>query len=287
MALGRGLNSLIPPKKSAQDFSAPTVNPAETSGLSVIQIPVTDIVPNPHQPRLHFSHAALEELIQSIKEHGILQPLLVSRGEEGYELIAGERRLRAARIAGLETVPAIVRNVDDLEKLELAMIENIQRSDLNPIEKAEGYNKLLTEFGLNHDEAAKKMGMSRSTFSNAIRLLDLPGDVQKALADGMISEGHAKILLGLPTAAEQMKYWQLIISEKLSVHSLAELLTGKTKQVHHTTIVRTTMPAHVQAWQEDLALHLGTKVKIDEKALTIKYYSLEELGEIVKKILKR
>lgn len=285
MALGRGLSSLIPPKQSDTRHLQ---NQVETSALSdgaqaqVRMVAVGDIVPNPHQPRKHFSHQELENLIQSIKQHGILQPLLVSpAATDGYELIAGERRLRAARIAGLTTVPVLVRNVADLEKIELALIENIQRSDLNPVEKAESYRKLLNEFGLNHDEAAKKLAISRSSFSNTLRLLDLPGDIQKALADGKMTEGHAKILLGLASEREQRSYFNLIQTDHLSVQRLAQAVSGKTKQ-HHTGKAKRS--AEMAAWEEDLALALGTKVTINPKQIVIQYYSPEELAQIVKKI---
>ncbi|MBI4407169.1 MAG: ParB/RepB/Spo0J family partition protein [Candidatus Kerfeldbacteria bacterium] len=285
MALGRGLGSLIPPKQSA---TMHLKNQVETSALAdgaqaqVRMVAVGDIVPNPHQPRKHFSHQELENLIQSIKQHGILQPLLVSPTEsDGYELIAGERRLRAARIAGLTTVPVLVRNVADLEKIELALIENIQRSDLNPVEKAESYRKLLNEFGLNHDEAAKKLAISRSSFSNTLRLLDLPGDMQKALADGKMTEGHAKILLGLSSEREQHNYFNLIQTDHLSVQRLSQAVSGKTKQQHTGKVKRS---AEMVAWEEDLALALGTKVTINPKQVIIQYYSPEELAQIVKKI---
>jgi len=222
----------------------------------------------------------LENLIQSIKQHGILQPLLVSPVAVGqYELIAGERRLRAAKLAGLEQVPVLVRDVADLEKVELALIENIQRSDLNPVEKAEGYRKLLQEFGLNHEEASKKLGIPRSSFSNTLRVLELPGELQKALADGKITEGHAKVLLGLATVAEQKKYFQLIQTDQLSVQRLSQAVSGKTKQRHAP--VRN---AQTSAYEEDLSLTLGTKVRIGPKQIVIQYYSAEELAELVKRI---
>ncbi|MFA6475615.1 MAG: ParB/RepB/Spo0J family partition protein [Patescibacteria group bacterium] len=265
MALGRGLSSLIPSidKRVAQ--------------AAVAQVSVDDIVPNPHQPRRHFSHQELEELVQSIKQHGILQPLLVSPAARGYELIAGERRLRSAKIAGLETVPVIVRQVDELEKIELALIENIQRSDLSPIEKAEGYRKLLQEFGLNHDEAAKKLGLSRSSFSNTLRLLDLPGDIQKALAEGKITEGHAKVLLGLDNERDQRRYVELIKTDHLSVQKLTTAVSGVTKQRH-------SLPSGV--FSEELATALGTKVKITPTQIIIEYYSPAELNTIIKKITR-
>lgn len=289
MALGRGLSALIPTRDSAANIR----NQAETSSLAsgaqamVLQLPVTVIVENPQQPRQHFSHQALEELIQSVKQHGVLQPILVSQSAEDsavgrYELIAGERRLRAARIAGLKTIPAIVRAVDDLEKLELALIENIQRSDLNPIEKADGYRKLVNEFGLNHETAAKKVGISRPTFTNLLRLLELPSEMQKALADGKISEGHAKVLLGIEQASARQVMFNKILSEKLSVRGVEQAVGGRTKQPKRGKTHA--LPAHVKEWQDDLQLALGTKVLITPKQITIDYYSFEELGRLVKRL---
>lgn len=277
MALGRGLSSLIPSKQSGEQSELSNISQA-----SVLEVSLDAIVPNPHQPRKHFAHQALEELIQSIKVHGVLQPLLVSKTAKGYELIAGERRLRASRMAGLTTVPVIVRNVQELQKVALALIENIQRSDLNPLEKAEGYRKLLQEFGLTHDDAAKKLGLSRSSLSNAVRLLDLPGDMQKALADGKITEGHAKLLLGLANEREQRKYFELIQTDHLSVQRLAKAVTGKTKQTHHLA----TSSVQTSAYEEELALALGTKVKITPKQMIIDYYSPAELTALVRKITK-
>lgn len=290
MALGKGLGALIPIRNSAANIR----NQAETSNLAsgalaqVLELPVTAVSENPQQPRRHFAHQALEELIQSVKEHGILQPILVSQSEADkplghYELIAGERRLRAARIAGLSTIPAIVRQVDELEKLELSLIENIQRSDLNPIEKADGYRKLVNEFGLNHETAAKKVGISRSAFTNLLRLLELPSPMQMALADGKITEGHAKILLGIENPAAQKNLFERILAEKLSVRSVEQAAVGKTKQPKKSTN-RAALPAHVQAWQEDLQLALGTKVIITPKQVNIDYYSFEELGRLVKRL---
>ncbi|MDP3970173.1 MAG: ParB/RepB/Spo0J family partition protein [bacterium] len=292
MALGKGLGSLIPPKNSTANIE----NQARASEFShardaVTELPVAAITVNPHQPRQHFSHSELEELISSIKQYGVLQPLLVSEQDGKYELIAGERRLRASRIAGLTKVPVIVRAVSELEKVELALIENIQRSDLNAIEKAEGYHKLTNEFGLNHDTAAKKIGISRSTFSNTLRLLDLPGEIQKALADNIISEGHAKVLLGLASEAEQLQKLKDIMAGNLSVHALGDEVKGKTKQSRAKSSQSTQTAVHVQAWQDELTQVLATKVIIQQRGdggtINIKYYSVEELPEIIRRIAKK
>ncbi len=289
MSLGKGLGSLIPVHDSATNIE----NQAAAADMphaqdAVNELAVTDIEVNPLQPRHHFSHQELEELISSIKQYGVLQPLLVCKVENGYQLIAGERRLRASRIAGLEKVPVIIREVSDLEKLELALIENIQRSDLNPVEKAEGYYKLINEFGLNHEEAAKKIGISRSNFSNVLRLLDLPGEVQKALADRKISEGHAKVLLGLPNRAEQLRVFKKVLQMNMSVRDLSADVKGATKQSRRTSSTTEELPFHLQDFQEQLTTRLSTRVNIKPKGskgeISIQYFSPEELSEIVKRI---
>lgn len=306
MALGKGLGSLIPntpqpsshvPAKHTASELQHQVEASEHAGVAqadILYVPVTSVVPNPHQPRQHFNHEALEELINSIKEYGILQPLLVTKAEEGYELIAGERRLRASKIAGLEKVPVIVRDSSELEKVELALIENIQRSDLNSIEKAESYRKLLQEFGLNHEEAAKKLGISRPAFSNTIRLLDLPGSIQKAVADGVISEGHAKIIVGLPNAKKQTAALKRVVDQNLSVKALQEFVSGgatagKTSSKKSNVSTKHEQP-HVQALADELSQALATKVSIETQGeggtIHIAYYSPEELPEIIRKISK-
>ncbi|MFA5995824.1 MAG: ParB/RepB/Spo0J family partition protein [Patescibacteria group bacterium] len=297
MALGRGLASLIPSKSAKQpaDHSAVQITKPDSDvvGLEVKQIPVAHIIANPYQPRKQFSHHELEDLIGSIKQHGILQPLLVVNSEQEtgkYQLIAGERRWRAARIAGLTTVPVIVRAAKELEQLELALIENIQRAELSPIEKAKGYKQLMDEFSLNQEEGARKLGISRSTFANTARLLELPEEIQQALIDKTITEGHAKILLGLPSAVEQSKHFKHIVAERWSVRTLELAVHGKTKHQHVVRHVNVGLPPHVHAWQNVLALDLATKVKIKSKAtggvIEIHYYSAEELGQLVKKITK-
>lgn len=304
MVLGKGLDSLIPPRETPIDVAhQAAASQYQHSRDSIREVAVNNIQVNPHQPRHHFSHQELEELISSIREHGVLQPLLVSEQPDGsYQLIAGERRLRASRIAGLTHVPTIVRDVSDLEKLELALIENIQRSDLNPIEKSEGYLKLVNEFGLNHEEASNKIGVSRSTFSNALRILELPGEIQKALADRAITEGHAKILLGLPTQSEQLRQLQHIIDDGLSVARFQETVRGQTKQTR-----RSTRSGHgkggdsnqmgmfdptAKAFADELSRALTATVDIqpnkdDGGTIAITYYSSDELAEIVQRITQQ
>lgn len=294
--LGRGLASLIPPKKSAASDTAPTIpsaiKPAVLPQATVShpetpithEIPIGSIVPNPHQPRLHFDETKLTELADSIKVHGILQPLIVTKAGSGYELIAGERRLQAAKRAGLATVPVVVKEVgSNQDKLELAIIENIQRHDLNPIEEAKAYLRLAEEFGLPQEEVAKKMGKSRSTVANTLRLLTLPVEIQRAVIEGKLSEGHAKALLAIDNPEKQRALFELIIKEELTVRETEERARAVAVRSH----VRTTREAspEVLAKEEWLTEQLGTKVKIQAKGkggkILIEYYSPEELNTIL------
>ncbi|MBU0732020.1 ParB/RepB/Spo0J family partition protein [Patescibacteria group bacterium] len=285
MSLGKGLGSLIPPKETQAEVSNEReASQHKNAGTAVLEIKVNEVDVNPSQPRQHINHNELENLVQSIKQHGVLQPIIVTESDGKFELVAGERRLRASTIAGLKTVPAIVRKASDLEKLELALIENIQRSDLNPIEKAEAYEKLISEFGLTQDQAAKKMGISRPSFANAVRLLSLPGEIQKALAEGKISEGHAKVILSLPESREQLKYFNDVVENKLSVRSL-ESEVDRAKPAKKR---RSAYDPQLKDWEDQLQETLNTKVNIAQRGeigkVTIDFYSPEELNEIVKRI---
>lgn len=230
--LGRGLGALIPQKQNAaqvHDFdvqdtenenTGPVLKeePVIMSGDIIHRIPVENIFPNSKQPRLHFDHAGLEELVSSIKEHGILQPLIVTRlSEDRYELIAGERRLRAAKIAELNKVPAIIRDANDQQKLELAIIENVQRKDLNPIEEARAYIQLKDEFGLTQEEVGSRVGKSRPQIANIIRLLELEPEIQEALAMGKISQSNARTLLAINNQEERKGIFNQMLSGNFTV----------------------------------------------------------------------
>lgn len=294
--LGRGLASLIPPKKTPAD-TAPAAPIPEAVGSALPpstashpdtpltrEIAIGDIVPNPHQPRLHFDEARLVELADSIKEHGILQPLIVTPLAEGkYELIAGERRLQAGKRAGLATVPVVVRQAGNQEKLELAIIENIQRHDLNPIEEAKAYLRLTDEFGLHQDVVAKKMGKSRPNISNTLRLLTLPVEIQRAIIVGQISEGHAKALLSIENPEKQRALFELILKDELTVRETED----KAREVSVRSHLRTAREKapELAAKEEWLTEQLGTKVSIKPKGkggkITIEFYSNEELNGIL------
>jgi ParB family chromosome partitioning protein len=276
MPLGRGLSSLIPPKIQQE---------IKTKSKEVIDIPVDSIFPNPKQPREQFNHQELEELIESVKEHGIIQPLLVSDiGGGKFELIAGERRLRAAKIAGLQTAPAIVKQVKDQEKLELALIENIQRQNLNPIEEAKAYKYLNEALKLTHEEIAKRIGKSRPLVTNTLRLLELPPEIQKAVIGGKIQATAARQLAGL-TETEQKKYLGKILRENWTVRAV-EAKTG-TKKMPKTF----SGDPNTRAEEEKLRDALGTKVTIQKTGgkgkIIIEFYNDEDRINLIKKLIKK
>jgi len=289
--LGRGLGSLIPKKTMTygqNPFSADS--PIEEKEITVIsdndrvlKINPERIVINPQQPRTHFAEAALKDLADSIKQHGILQPLTVTKKDGGFELIAGERRLRAAKMVGLKEVPVIVREEKEQKKLELALIENLQREDLNPLEAARAYRRLIDEFNITQEEAAHKLGKARSSVANALRLLTLPNAVQEALAGGKISEAHAKYLLSLEGEAKQLNMLKKIMRQNLTVAETDKEIKkiGGTKAAKQKDYFD-------RAKEEELGEFLSTKVEIKRQGksgkIVIDFYSEEELNEILKKI---
>ncbi|PIP28363.1 MAG: chromosome partitioning protein ParB [Candidatus Moranbacteria bacterium CG23_combo_of_CG06-09_8_20_14_all_35_22] len=293
--LGRGLSSLIPQKnkkidKPAEDFNyfgasgKPIANVLEEkNGISEIEI--SKIIPNPYQPRTVFDETKLSELADSIKEHGIIQPIVVSKSGGQYQIIAGERRFQAAKIAGLSNVPVIIRKTDDQQKLELAIVENVQRQDLNLIEEAKSYLKLTNEFGLTQEEIAKKLGKNRSSVANKVRLLNLPIEIQKALIEGKLTEGHAKLLLAIPNPERQKAFYEMIIKNALTVRQTED----KTKEISVKTHKRNiAIDPEIKSLEDELIGILGTKVKIKKSGgggqIVIEYYSKEELNNILGKI---
>jgi len=213
--LGKGLSSLIPPVDGGSTLG-------EGDGPTLVEIPVAEIVANPHQPRVHFDEESLGELAASIAQIGVLQPVLVRRVEERYQLIAGERRWRAARRAGLPTVPAVIRTTDDVSAIEQALVENLHRADLTPLEEASAYQQLIEDFDLTHDDVAQRVGKSRSSVTNTLRLLGLPPAVQHLLADGKLSAGHARALLGTPDRSLQERLARQAAGEGCSVRTVEE-----------------------------------------------------------------
>ena len=211
-ALGRGLGSLMGEAQSETGFNQPDT-----------EMSIEDIVPNPNQPRTHFNESALEELSESIRENGVLQPLLVRKYDSKYEIIAGERRYQASKIAGLTKVPVIIKDVDDQKMLELALIENLQRSDLNPIEEAKGYRQLLKASGMTQEALSKAISKSRSTITNSLRLLDLPEQVQQLMYEGKLTAGHARAILAVPFEEARIKLAEKVVAEGLSVRATENL----------------------------------------------------------------
>ncbi|MFA7314358.1 MAG: ParB/RepB/Spo0J family partition protein [Candidatus Magasanikbacteria bacterium] len=280
MALGKGLNSLIPQQKKV--FNIIRKETGIINGPDrVWQINISDVVPNPEQPRKEFNEEELQSLVMSIKKHGIMQPLVMTeRSEGGYELIAGERRLRAAGLAGLSTVPALIRTATQQEKLELALIENIQRHDLNPIEEAYAYSRLLEEFNLTQEQAAEQLGKSRPALANTIRLLDLPEVIQKALIKGDFSAGKARALLSLKTEKEQIDMFQSMMGQKMSVRDVESLVASKKNN--------NSKDPNISAQEKILEEKLGSKVTISGSAkkgkIIISFDSMEELKRLISEL---
>ena len=279
-SLGRGLSSLIPGASNANYWSGDT---AHKSGERIERIPVARIVVNPHQPRERFERQGMEDLVSSIKEHGILQPLVLTETPRGYELIAGERRLRAAKLANLKDVPAIIRSATNQQKLELALVENVQRQDLNALERAKAYQQLIDDFSLTQDEVAHKVGQSRSAVANILRLLHLPSDMQAAIAEGKLTEGHAKVLLGVSDPKARQQLFKKIIEEGLSVRSVES--EKQTSVRGHT---RKQADVETRAREARLRAALGAKVTIKPAGkggnITIHYSDAEELEGIVRTV---
>lgn len=276
--LGKGLEALIPTGEGSG------------LGMETQQVSIDLIQPNPRQPRSSIFRQGLEDLAASISEHGVIQPLVVSKAEsgEGYVLIAGERRLEAARIAGLKRVPVVLRQASDQERLELALIENLQRIDLNPLEAAQGYQMLSDDFGLSHGQIAKQVSKSRSAVTNTLRLLKLSQAVRKALAKGLISEGHARAMLALPSAKSQSAALQTILKSGLNVRQ-TETLVRRLGGERPEPAPAHKRPAEEVALEDQLRESLGTRVTLKRGkkggSLVIRFYSDEELNALVDRLL--
>lgn len=290
--LGRGLNALI--KETPVAPPAPQPPPAAASAPVTLNIPIDRIRENPFQPRKHMAPEALEDMVQSIRTHGVLGPLLLRRVGNQYELIAGERRLRAARQAGLKIVPAVVKEmVNDQDALELALVENLQREDLNSIEEAEGYQQLAEKFTLNQDDIAKRVGKARATVTNALRLLSLPGEIKKMVVEGQLSGGHAKALLGVEIDEEKNLMARRAVLEGWSVRMLERMVARLSRAPRKPRAVRVDIPAsHLQFLSDKLHRHFGTSVRISppkslangkkiKGSIEIDFFSNEDLTRIL------
>jgi ParB family chromosome partitioning protein len=275
-ALGRGLTSLIPQRA--------------TSDAAIVEVPLNRVLPNPHQPRRHMDEASLEELAASIREHGILQPVLVTEVIDGYQLIAGERRVRAARLAGLERVPALVRQLADRDQLEVALVENVQRSDLDPIDEALAYRQLMVEFGLTQERVAERVGKARATVANTLRLLDLHPEVQAAITDGRLSEGHGRALGSLEPDG-QAPVLRTVVAQGLSVRQTEELVRRlrEPKSPVATAATAPRLDPDLERVETHLRERLGTKVSLSRSRtggrIVIEYYSDEELSRLYEHLI--
>lgn len=274
-ALGKGLAALLPESE------------AKETGQTIHMIPVTHIVPNRHQPRKTFVEEELRELVESVKQHGILQPVLVRRkSEDLYELIAGERRFRAATLAQMPTVPAVVRKSGDQESTILSLIENIQRSNLNPVEEARAYRQLIDELGMTQEAVAERVGRDRASVANICRVLSLPAEVQGMVASGQLTLGHAKVILGIKNAEDRLTLAKRIVRDRLSVRQAEQLVKKRPVKAKSSRPARDPFHADVE---DRLRKHLGTKVVIRSKRqkgeLILAYYSQEDLTRIADVIL--
>ena len=284
-SLGTGLSSLIPNKLNKEN-NTPLEKKSFANSDEVIKIPIENIVPNPNQPRYYFDEKNLKGLSESIKEHGIIQPIIVTKiGDDKYELIAGERRLQAAKLVKIKEISAIVRLATNQEKLELALVENIQRHNLNPIEEAKAYKKLQTEFNLTQEEIAKKAGKSRSTIANTARLLDLPVEIQRGIIEEKITEGHARAILGLENPEKQRALYELILKNNMTVRGAENKVKEITVHTHKRKMTKQADP-YVQDLEDKIQQKLGTKVQIKKQGasgkITIDFFSEEEFDKIIK-----
>lgn len=283
--LGRGLNALV----SEAEYETGGSVASASNAASEIKLPIEDIVPNPNQPRIHFNETELRELSESIQEHGVLQPLLVRKHGNGYEIIAGERRYQASKLAGLEELPVIIKDVNDEEMLALALIENLQRSDLNPVEEAKGYRQLIDASGMTQEALSKAVSKSRSAITNSLRLLDLPEVVQQMIFEGKLTAGHARAILAVPYEDARIRLAEKVVAEGLSVRAtenLAPLFSaGETS--------KTSRPATPQSFKKAarvLRQVFNTNVRVKssrgKNKIEIEFKDEEELSRILGEMIQ-
>jgi ParB family transcriptional regulator, chromosome partitioning protein len=281
MALGKGLGALLPEFEQGEP-------------KTLLYCGIEEIIPNRSQPRKHFDESKLQELAESIKEKGILEPLIVRRTDQGYELIVGERRWRAAQKVGLKEVPVVVKEVEGREALEISLIENLQREDLNPIEAAEAFKHLIEEFNISQEDLSKRIGKDRTTITNTLRLLKLPLEVRNQLLQNRITSGHARAILSLENKEKQKELCALIIKKGLSVReaeAIAKRWSEKPKKTAPPAKRKGDLESQLISLQDSLRKYLGTKVRITPKGkkgkIEIEYYSHEDLERIVEAILEK
>jgi len=280
IALGRGLEALIP-----------DIGSFSTDAKAYLECNIHTIYPNRYQPRKRFSTEELTQLSRSIKEQGVIQPLLVCKTDKGYELIAGERRLRAAKMAGLDRVPVVVKDVSAAKLIEMSIVENVQRQDLNPLEEAEAYHSLMTTFGLTQDQTAKRVAKSRSAVTNLLRLRQLPEPIKDSIMEGTLTEGHARALVGVKTPAQQRTVWKTILSKNLSVRETETLIKNlKSKPPQPEKAAPNAEQIYFSDLAAELSRQMGTKVKINKRGrsgkVEIEFYSNDDLDRLIE-LLKR
>ena len=278
-ALGKGLEELF--SSEVLDFDTFESNIMEnTSSDEVMEIPVNEVRPNPYQPRKTFNEDALNELAESIKNYGVFQPIIVKKGIKGYDLIAGERRLRASRIAGMEKIPAIVKEFTDEEMREISLLENIQRENLTSIELAWAYKGIIDNLDITQEDLAKKIGKSRSHITNTLGLLNLPEDVQKKILDGELSMGHARVLSKMEDEEEVSQLVDKVIKDNISVHALEEI-SKKEDIKKRIPVTRKRIDTDYFHIENELRDILGTKVKVDNKKMSIYFENVNDLNRIL------
>lgn len=283
--LGRGLNALV----SEAEYETGGSAASASNAASETKLPIEDIVPNPNQPRIHFNETELRELSESIQEHGVLQPLLVRKHGNGYEIIAGERRYQASKLAGLEELPVIIKDVNDEEMLALALIENLQRSDLNPVEEAKGYRQLIDASGMTQEALSKAVSKSRSAITNSLRLLDLPEVVQQMIFEGKLTAGHARAILAVPYEDARIRLAEKVVAEGLSVRAtenLAPLFSaGETPKTP-----RSAMPQSFKKAARVLRQVFNTNVRVKssrgKNKIEIEFKDEEELSRILGEMIQ-
>ncbi len=287
-ALGRGLSALLSDTPVEEKLEVDVASPVKNSNGNVNEISINEIETNPFQPRQHFDQDALKELSESIKVHGIIQPITVRRlNRNQYQLISGERRFQASKLAGLTALPAYIRSADDQQMLEMALIENIQRENLNPIEISLSYQRLITECNLKQEELGERVGKNRSTVTNYLRLLKLPPDIQIALRDNKISMGHARAIINVDSADSQLYIFKKTLSEDLSVRKVEELAREVMTRSQNEEKVKseTSVPKEINHLQSRLSSHFGTKVSVKSDGkkgdIRIPFLSVEDLNRIL------
>jgi ParB family chromosome partitioning protein len=313
--LGRGLSSLIsvselpveaevkaptpsatpaapPPdvRNEANSQPSPSASVTQVVSGAPLEIPVEQIAPNPHQPRRQMNETLLAELAASLKSSGLIQPIVVRKAAEGYQLIAGERRLRAAKLAGMKLIPAIIRDVDSFTQAQMALVENIQREELNPIDRALAYRALATQLGLTHQELAIRLGEDRSSITNYVRLLDLAEPVRELVRSRMLSMGHAKLLAGVSDPAEQQRLAELCVAQDLSVRNLERLVTQPGVPPEPANQKGPSISAHLLDLEKTIARQLGMRVQVRSTSkkgkgrLTIHYASLDQFDDLIQRL---